>query len=182
MDRTQALLEGGLTQRMHATPHLQPYTVAAHSWGMAMLLRGLYPGQPSHNLLWAVLTHDVAERWTGDVPAPCKWDINPTLAADLHTTEQHINCALGISIELTDEEQRWLSALDLAELLCYCRREVAMGNGLVTPIVTKCLTILLQAPWVPPQVQEWLVTYGDRPVRTDDSFEMEKGYAKALHD
>ena len=172
MDRAQALLEGGLTQRLHATPHLQPYTVAEHSWGMAMLLLALHPG-PRTQLLWACLTHDVAERWTGDVPATAKWHM-PGIGEALDKAERHINEHLQFehAQQLPAEDHAWLKALDLAELWVYCRRETAMGNRLVEPISAKCYAILGEG-WVPAPVARWVAQRYTQPLRTDDTFGLE---------
>lgn len=165
----KALLEAGRVTRFHTTPHIQPYNVATHSWGMAALLCALYPGgQPSLNLVWSVLFHDVAERWLGDIPSPAKWWITPDAQEGLDSAEQHLMTSLGLCFVLTEEEQHWLHALDLLELYQYCNSELSMGNTNTEQAMTACFERLLE-PWVPKPITEWLMK-GDWDGRTDDSF------------
>ena len=179
MDRTQALLEGGMVERLHCTPHHRPYTVAQHSWGMAMMLLALYPGTPPQGLLLACLTHDIAERWTGDIPATVKWDIAPDLCLPLAKAEHHINKVLNIEYDLPPEQQCWLRALDIAELWHYCLHEQMMGNVLVGVIADRCLQVLKENTVTPPEVLRWATDHSTvHPVRTDDTFGMVNG-AKA---
>lgn len=124
--RVRLLREGGHVQRCHNLPHHGEYSVAAHSWHVAILLMVLHPN-PSKELLLAALTHDVAERWTGDVPAPAKW-ASPKLKDHLDALEGGIEIALGIASQLTTEEQRWLKACDLLELELWCMDQIALGN------------------------------------------------------
>lgn len=168
MNLLQALREGGQVQRLHATPHLQPNTVAQHSWGMAMLLRALYPGEPPQHLLWAVLTHDVPERWLGDTPAPAKW--NRRIGVALKLAEQDISRRLNINFTLTVEEQAWLHGLDAADLWLYCLEERSLGNSMVQPMLEACYTMLLQES-TPIQIREWAVGYTGE--RTSDVLDKE---------
>lgn len=170
MDRAKALLEGGRVQRFHALPHTQPYTVAEHSWSMAMLLLALHPHPVPQRLLWACLTHDVAERWVGDTPAPAKWYVAPDLCHALEKAEHHINTTLGIDWGLNEVDRRWLKALDVAELMVYATDEIHRGNRFMAPTVAKCREVLNEE-WVPEQVQKWCSNY--TPLRTPDSFDIE---------
>ena len=139
---------------------------------MATLLLALHPGQPSQALLAACLTHDVAERWVGDTPATCKWDIAPGVDLPLKRAEHHINAQLGINYQLTQVEEYWLKALDLAELWAFCMDQMAMGNTLVENMMHKCWE-LLQGTNVPPSVKQWVNAH--QWERTDDSFGMSDG-------
>ena len=71
-DRFTLLLRGGDVLRYHAEGrHLQPQSVAEHTWRMLVILLHLWPNS-SKELILAVLYHDVAECYTGDFPRNSK--------------------------------------------------------------------------------------------------------------
>jgi 5'-deoxynucleotidase YfbR-like HD superfamily hydrolase len=47
-------------------------TVAAHSWGVAMMIQRIWP-DCRKELILAALQHDLGEQEVGDIPAPAKW-------------------------------------------------------------------------------------------------------------
>lgn len=120
--------ESGMVQRAHTVPHHGEYTVATHSWNMATLLIALHPC-PSANLLRAVLTHDCAERWTGDTPAPMK-RMFPELCGMLHQAEDAVMAKRfhGGPLGLEPAEVRWVKALDCLEFFLWCSDQINMGN------------------------------------------------------
>ena len=138
-DQAKRLLEGGQTQRLHTVPHVRHYDVAQHSWGMAALLHALHP-DPRKELFLAILFHDIAERWTGDMPAPAKW--HNGLGGVLREMEREIDEALGVRFDLTEEEKVWLKALDFLELYLFVDGEYNMGNKHITRCRKVCKEIL----------------------------------------
>jgi 5'-deoxynucleotidase YfbR-like HD superfamily hydrolase len=166
MDRVKALWESGAVRRFHATPILQHYDIAQHCWRMGMLLDVLHPG-PSQRLRRAVMFHDSAERWTGDVPATAKWWVVPGIDSWLRQAELRILTTLGVHVDLTNEEHAWLKALDLLELYLFCLDEINLGNTNVTPVATVCRETL-RKDWVPQEVHNWMETAVW--TRTDDGF------------
>lgn len=158
MDKAFAFLEAGKVTRLHTVPHLQHYDIAQHSWRMAMLLYALFPDPgPSKRLLWAVLTHDVAERWIGDTPTTIKW-ASPELTAALDNLEEQVNNFFGFKFKLIEKERRWLKALDLLELYLYCLDEIAMGNRHILQVRDECYKILSKHKEVPREVRTWLLS------------------------
>jgi 5'-deoxynucleotidase YfbR-like HD superfamily hydrolase len=117
---------GGAVKRYHTVPTVGEQTVAAHSWGVAVLLIRILPGC-SKQLLIAALFHDVAEKWTGDIPADAKWR-EPEVSTLLKRVERDVERALDIDIMLTDEERIILSACDRLELLWFCVEQARIGN------------------------------------------------------
>ena len=154
-DTIKALLEAGQVERLHTTPHHMCYNIATHSWGMAALLFKLYPTPPSNQLIKAVLFHDVAERYVGDMPGPAKWWTVPDCGEILQEAEQVICILLGVNTSLAEIEKDWLKALDLLELQQYCWAEEQMGNHTVESIQETC-EHLLHGDWVPPEIISWL--------------------------
>jgi 5'-deoxynucleotidase YfbR-like HD superfamily hydrolase len=144
---------------------------------MAALLEVLYPDAPVR-LLKACLFHDVAERWTGDMPAPGKWWLNAEAGELLRLVEHRVKAQLQVDYDegLKTPELHWLKALDLLELILFCSDEQDMGNRNVDQIADTCLQILQGEPWVPKPItqllsQEWC--------RTDDTLGHHSGLCEA---
>lgn len=130
--RVLKLREAGHVQRCHTVPHHGSYSVAEHSWQAATLLIALHP-DPSPDLLKAVLLHDVAERWTGDVPNYAKV-ADRHLATALGNREQEIQRVLGVDLYLTTEDEWWLKAVDVLELWLWTEDQDALGNQHVSRV------------------------------------------------
>jgi len=70
----------------------------------------------------------MAERWTGDIPATAKWQF-PRLKEASDNAEK--NCFYRLNfplINLTEEEELWLHAVDVLELYLWCLDQEAFGN------------------------------------------------------
>jgi len=117
--QVQATREGGAVQRCHVIRHHRAYDVAQHTFGAVNLLLLLHPG-PSVRLIKAVQWHDIAERWTGDVPATAKW-MCPALREALRLLEEPLMRMFGLHQELDLDDQRWLAAVDILELWLWAR-------------------------------------------------------------
>ena len=129
-DRIRAVREAGMVERCHTVPHVRPYDVARHTWGVCCLLRLLWPNE-SHLVDFA-LFHDVPERWTGDVPS--------TVLARHRTVRDCLNeMDLSISRRLKLPSEHNLDTPDLAklkaadrlELWLWTYEEEALGNRMV---------------------------------------------------
>lgn len=141
VERILAVREGGQTIRAHIMPYVGTYNVAIHSFNALNLLLQLYPGgEPPLRLIKAVQWHDVAERWTGDVPKTAKM-ASKELKMLLGSLEIKINLKLGIQILLTDEEEDWLHAVDLLELFIWSKEQLYMGNNQVKDMSERILEI-----------------------------------------
>jgi len=121
-----SILEGGEVKRYHTMLIVGEQNVASHSWGVALILNWLKPDVSKDALLKA-LTHDVAERRTGDMPAPTKWN-NPDLAKALSYVEKGIEEELGVAYEISEEERELFKQSDMFELLLYCVNQRSLGN------------------------------------------------------
>lgn len=131
-----ATREGGGVRRCHIVPGNSQYNVAQHTYGAVSLLLLLHP-DPSVDLIKAVQWHDVGERWLGDLPATAKWE-NPALGEVYEAAEEEILDRLGLMPDLTEEDRRWLKAVDTLELWLWCREEEALGNERVAPMRRAC--------------------------------------------
>lgn len=145
----------GFTKRWHTVPGLEQ-NIAAHSWGVAVIILKLNP-QPSLNLIKAALYHDCAEKYTGDVPATTKW-LNPLLKESLEEIEQRWERELGINVTLDPHEKLWLKAADMLELVLFCEHAEKLGNQYATEIKQRGLTYLYDMRPLPVEIAEYLAT------------------------
>lgn len=154
--RVLAAREGGNVLRCHTVPHHGQYSVGKHSYDALSLLLLLHPG-PSMNLVKAVLWHDCAERFVGDMPAPAKW-LNQTLGEEYEKAEREAQEASGLKLpELTEEEQNWLTAVDRVELLLWAEEQSALGNRHIQGLMTASWGWLTQnAAKVPAEVRDFV--------------------------
>jgi 5'-deoxynucleotidase YfbR-like HD superfamily hydrolase len=120
------ILEGGDVKRYHTLPTIGEQTVANHSWGVAMILNWLDPNISKIAVLKA-LAHDVAEKQTGDIPAPTKWN-NRSLAKRLSAFERRIEKELGVDYKIPEKEKVLFKQADVFELLLYCVKQRSLGN------------------------------------------------------
>jgi 5'-deoxynucleotidase YfbR-like HD superfamily hydrolase len=155
----KALHMSGSTRRYHTVCGLEQ-DVAAHSWGVAIILTRLHPN-PSMNLIKAALYHDCAEKYTGDLPATIKW-ANPQLKKEMLIVEETWERELGIEIKLNEEDARWLKVADMLELILFCERAGMMGNQYALEIKERGLQYLRDMRPLPKEViiflqsQDWI--------------------------
>lgn len=158
-DRILALREGGQTLRCHTMPYHGPYNVAIHSYNAVNLLLALHPGEPSLNLIKAVMWHDIPERWTGDVPSPAKWG-NPELKRILDKAEERILEYLELDKffkVLSPEETNWLTAVDLLELFIWGYEQVMLGNSFAVRLNERVIALFKEREDKTPfEVQDFL--------------------------
>lgn len=131
--RVLAAREGGNVRRCHTIPHHGEYTVGKHSFDAVSLLLILHPN-PSVALIKALMWHDCAERWTGDVPSPAKRkdELFHNALDRLELGElQNWELYEGF-IDLTDDDYPWLHAIDQLEFWLWCHEQEALGNKHVT--------------------------------------------------
>ena len=142
----------GRVVRFHTIGGTQ--TVADHSWGVVMLLFKLHPN-PSIDLLKAAAYHDAPEQMTGDVPYPAKrgWGLLNTV---LKNIEAEIHLLLDTYVDLSIEEQCWLKAVDMLELVLYSQWKAEEGNQRYAQLVKKGTEILKERTNTPKEVLECL--------------------------
>lgn len=119
---------GGKVERCHNIPHHGSYSVAAHTWGCAMLLLALWPEDTE--LLPYVLSHDVAEGWVGDVPAPTCRHV-PGVRDSLGKVEARILRSVGLPDPydaLEPDDLAKVKAVDRLEFVIWCYEQVHLGN------------------------------------------------------
>lgn len=155
--KIKILREGNKVRRCHVLPHIGEYTVGQHSADALGLLFTLYPGKPSLNLIQALLTHDITERFLGDMPSTAK-GLCPELGEAYTKAEVILEKKLGTDFKLNLTEHKWLRAIDILELYLWSVEQLYMGNQNVRPWLQK-LYSKLGGPDIPKAVQEVAFTY-----------------------
>jgi 5'-deoxynucleotidase YfbR-like HD superfamily hydrolase len=152
-----ATREGGMVERCHAMPKHGAYNVAMHSYNAVSLLLLLHPS-PSITLIKAVLWHDVAERWTGDIPRPAKW-ASPDLNKADKELEMEIMSYLQLYEDLTEEEKNWLGAVDLLELFMWTCDETALGNASTIHMRQRLIKLFNECEWMPRETRNFVMNF-----------------------
>lgn len=109
-----SILRSGDVSRWHSNPDLSHIreSVAEHHCRVAQIIRAFHPAC-SRNLLDAALHHDCGEMIVGDLPSPFK--TSSPAAVDLHAAaEARALEGMGITIDLSPEDARWLKFADRA--------------------------------------------------------------------
>ena len=132
----QMLRKGGCVKRWHTITNVQEQTVAAHSWGVAVIALELWPDS-SAAFIHALLLHDIPEQVIGDVPAPVKWS-NPELAAKVAKAEEDFWRDVKTEFpDLSKLERLKLKLADMLELLWFCVEEERLGNRNFKEVFTR---------------------------------------------
>ena len=151
----------GRITRLHTKPENgQGQTVAAHTWGVAMILVDLFPDISRDALIFA-LRHDVPETKTGDIPAILKWS-NDDMAEILEQIEDRFMEKMGWENEssLSLSEELAFALADRIELLFYCLEQVYMGNLLLTDVLENVREkIMANLEQFKPKIKQKVVEY-----------------------
>lgn len=134
----------GRIRRLHIRPmNGEEQNVAAHTWGVAMILLDLFPKVSKETLVFA-LRHDVPEVSTGDVPANVKW-ANPELETTLEFMESAFLGDMGWEKYPPSEyDSLAIKVADRIELLFYCLEQMYMGNWLLFDVYENARKKLFQ--------------------------------------
>jgi len=138
-DQFEEVYLSGFVKRHHTNPSDVVQLCSAHQWGVAMILEHIMP-ECSKLAIMSALTHDVAERWTGDIPAYAKWR-SADLSKILGELEAAVEKMLGIDFyteiddecglkpyRLTKKEIVAIKLADLCELLLFSKYRLALGD------------------------------------------------------
>jgi len=134
INKLKTIRKGLKVERLHTIPHVQPYNNGFHSANAALIALELCKTNNvdyhrSFIITRYMLLHDVAEGYTGDIPANVKWD-NPHLAGMLESLERDWGRAKDLDIPtLPDNCKAICKVADLAELGFYAVDEIKMGNS-----------------------------------------------------
>jgi 5'-deoxynucleotidase YfbR-like HD superfamily hydrolase len=131
----KAMRAGNSVTRWHTRRMHKYETVGEHTANVLALVYALCGSEnPSHELIGATLMHDIAEQWTGDVPATAKWFM-PKLKENLDALEEAMLKENMLQIpEITDDEKVILKWADMLELCYTCLGELEMGNRTISEV------------------------------------------------
>lgn len=132
--------ESSAVKRLHTVRTIRTQTVGEHSHGVAVLVMLVEP-ECSAMLLKAALTHDFAERASGDIPSTAKWAY-PDLAKAVNAIEEQYERRKGLRWPLTEHEALVLRFCDYLELLMWSYEERGMGNSFAMEVVKNISTAL----------------------------------------
>ncbi len=137
---------GGRTERCHNIPHHGSYNVAAHSWGVAMLLYYIWPDDFPRLAIYC-LAHDVPEAWVGDIPSPTL-KYTPGLKSVVENLEVRLlyRIALRSTTELSREDEAKVRACDQLEFWLWAKEQQAFGNRYVQEAITEIERHFLEQP------------------------------------
>jgi len=126
------ILRGGYCTRWHANPDLAHIreTLAEHHGLVVQILLALHPA-PSVALLDAAAHHDAGEPGVGDLPRDFKVR-HPEVAVGHAVAEQAALERLGLRIEVSAAEARWLKFADMLAAFAHVsqvRPGLLIGDG-----------------------------------------------------
>jgi len=123
--------KGMAVKRYHTVNLVIDETVGHHSCNVAHLVILICESmriEPSVNLLKTALMHDVAEQWTGDIPATAKWE-SEEFAGALESMENYMALKNELVIPtITEYEYAILKQADMLDLVLKMQEEIGMGN------------------------------------------------------
>lgn len=131
------LWDAAYVKRWHTENIVGEQTVGSHSFGVVLLLLLLHP-EPTQTLLRAAAFHDLAEKWTGDLPTQLKWS-HPELRAEHDRVEEACEKHKDIYMDdaLTQIEKNWLKACDMLDAYMFATRQLNMGNTMLTDVLSR---------------------------------------------
>jgi len=122
----QFLLDGANVRRYHTITTLVTETVGHHSHGVA-LLACMLTEEPTLDLVFAALVHDLAEHQLGDIPSPAKRQYG--IGEQVNELEEKLLTDSGWATgDLTAQEKRVLKLADIAQGALFCVEEIQRGN------------------------------------------------------
>lgn len=124
---------GGNVSRMHCETVIQPYNNAMHTFNAIIIAKEIAVGMKTEDqfIVDYLLTHDLAEEWVGDIPAPVKKYAHVSEAIEtverawnkdnlpLHYVEKEV---------LSEQDYLICKCADYLELCHFCLTEMRMGN------------------------------------------------------
>lgn len=130
LKRAQVARQAGNVGRYHTQSLLKPENVAQHTFNALNLLLILTNGQVSQQLVQALLTHDMGEYVTGDIPSPAKRRLDAESRDAINNLEEESMRAIHpeLAIALTAYEHKLLKLADNLDGLLKCIEERRLGN------------------------------------------------------
>ena len=142
----QTARHGGRVERCHTVPTIQSYNVGEHSFNAILIAHTICAQldykinrvyEDGHqmidinedNIAKYILLHDLAEGYTGDIPANVKKETNIKSVMDRiedEWTKKHVPDYMDATIDCFEYVIAKLA--DTLELCMFCKDEITMGN------------------------------------------------------
>ncbi len=140
---------GNEVKRFHTVKRLREETVGHHSANVCGILLALDP-DCSRELLVSALIHDMPEQYTGDVPAPAKWD-NERLKTELARAEDYwwvaeSDMLAETLVKIDGKELALLKLADMTDLVLSSIEEKRMGNAYSIPLINRGMEYIHYLP------------------------------------
>lgn len=144
IERLNIYRKGLSVERCHTVPHIIPYNNGFHSCNAALIAHELcvLNNLNSASSIRYMLLHDIAEGYTGDIPANVKVN-NPDLKSELDLIEarwERLN--IPDMPDLSIQEKRISKVADIVELGMYCLSELKLGNKNMIFVLTNVIVYL----------------------------------------
>ena len=179
-ERVRLLRRGSNVKRYHTESLINGETVGHHSCNVALLCFILTDRMCSRELLLHALTHDQAEQFIGDIPAPAK-RASEGFANYLRDMEKFLTPeGLLPPYRLSCPEEYWtFKAADYLDLCYKCLEELEMGNSRMLHVLNNGLEYLsgLQLPSGPQAILNELMQeiYNARERQTSGGRPLQEG-------
>ena len=159
IDPLSLILSGGDVRRYHNEGYIRQQPVSEHTWRMLVILLHFWP-EASRDLILTALYHDVAERYTGDIPATVKYG-NPELMSIVEKLEEDFLKFLDLPIgKLSTHNKNRLKCADYIELCITCREQFGIGTHRAQEIYERGMAIVFKyAARLPKEERENIDTF-----------------------
>lgn len=159
LNRIREIRMGGAVERCHTVRHLGSYSVAAHSWGVAVLMYVLWP-EDFPRLAIYCLVHDVPEGWVGDAPATIK-AYNSVIKAEYTKMERGLFNRLQLPNDayISPEDRAKLKACDHLELYLWADEQWKLGNHYVHAVIEALNGFFKESPLPEPALSVYRDLY-----------------------
>ena len=140
------VLKAGTVQRYHSVDLSVRQDVSQHTWEACVIALYLDPNC-SANVLKYLMMHDVAERFTGDIPAPIKAN-NKTIKSLFDTIEKEYLDSIGWEIpEVTEEEYYLIKQADILSGIYFSHKRVIAGDTDAVGVREEFIKYLKRLPY-----------------------------------
>jgi 5'-deoxynucleotidase YfbR-like HD superfamily hydrolase len=153
MSKFMDLYNAGAVKRYHTHMTIKDQDLAAHSWGVAMIVDHIAPGRPE--IILAALKHDLHEAVLGDIPYTAKRRYQAVADVEEPVCKDYQD-AHNYDTTLTSGAHAIFKWADMCECYLWARREVGMGNQHMQGVVNTAWRSLSQRAAPTPQAEQFL--------------------------
>ena len=140
------LRRGNIVNRYHTEPMVVGETVGHHCANVGCILIHMHhPDLPSREIMVHALLHDVAEQYTGDIPAPVKETHSRVADAIKRAEEEWEAVNVSTTLQMDEYDALVFKFADSFDCLLKCVDELRMGNINFKPIYVRAEQYAVEA-------------------------------------